>query len=338
MRGDQELIALLKEHLPHLHSGKVRESFSLGWHEAEKLRLVYVSDRLSALDFVLGFSVPMKGIVLNTKNLMARECLPTDIYQDLVASGTGIDDYLSDYPELQGIPELQARCLVVKDLEMIPREFIVRGALTGSGFKAYQETGTVSGHVLMPGLRNGQLLGLPLFTPSTKGQNGEHDVLVDAHETEKLYPGITEFVVGIYRAVHELHFDYGLFLADTKLEVGRIWKKGKPYFVLADEVGTPDSSRFWLWEEYLRVWPAQMPKSWDKDPARQWLRRAARNAGFDVDLLDPKNSDNVALVKGLIPPDDVVTQIAEGYFHSVLALGPTVESFWAERGVELFSS
>ncbi len=338
MRSDQELIALLKEHLPHLHSGKVRESFSLGVHEGEKLRLVYVSDRLSALDFVLGFSVPMKGVVLNTKNLMARECLPADIYQDLVASGTGIDAYLSDYPELQGIPELQARCLVVKDLEMIPREFIVRGALTGSGFAAYEKTGSVSGHVLMPGLRNGQLLGLPLSTPSTKGLNGEHDVLVDAYETELLYSGITEFVVGIYRSVHELHFDYGLFLADTKLEVGRIWKKGKPYFVLADEVGTPDSSRFWQWEEYLRVWPSQLPKSWDKDPVRRWLRLASKEAGFDIDSLDPKNSEHVALVKQLTPPYNVLLQIAEGYYDSVLALGPTVESFWAERGVELFSS
>ncbi len=337
MRSDQELIDLLKANLPHLHSGKVRESFALGVHDGEKLRLVYVSDRLSALDFVLGFSVPGKGIVLNIKNLMARECLSTDIYQDLVASGAGIDAYLEDYPELQGIPELQARCLVVKDLEMIPREFIVRGALTGSGFKAYEETGSVSGHLLMPGLRNGQLLGVPLSTPSTKGEDGEHDVLVDAFETEQLYPGITEFVIGVYRSVHELHFDYGLFLADTKLEVGRIWKKGKPYFVLADEVGTPDSSRFWTWTEYLKVWPERLPKSWDKDPARQWLRRAAHNADFDIDSLDPKNKEHVAMVKKLIPPEHVITQIAEGYLHSVLALGSTAESFWADREVDLFS-
>lgn len=337
MRTDQELIALLKKHLPFLHSGKVRESFYLGRHKQGKLRLVYVSDRLSALDFVLGFEVPLKGIVLNTKNLMAREYLSADILQDLVASGVGIDAYLGDYPELRGIPELQARCLVVRDLEMIPREFIVRGALTGGGFADYEKSGIVSGQELLPGLRNGQLLGLPLSTPSTKGQNGEHDVPVDAHETERLYPGITEFVTRVYRAVHKLHFECGMFLVDTKLEVGRAWFNGKPHFVLADEVGTPDSSRFWQWSEYLHVWPEQLPKSWDKDPARRWLRWAAAQAGFDIDSLDPKNSLHAARVKELIPPDAVLAEIANGYFQSVLALGPTVESFWVERGVELFA-
>ena len=334
MRSDRELIALLKAHLPHLHSGKVRESFRI-FLDDEKFRLVYVSDRLSALDFVLGFTVPMKGILLNATSLVARECLPADIAQDLVASGTGIDAYLSEYPGLQGIPELQARCLIVKDLDMIPREFILRGALTGNGFAAFEKMGSVCGHVLMPGLQNGQLLGLPLFTPSTKGKDGEHDKPVDAYETERLYPGITEFTTRIYREVHKLHFDRGTLLADTKFEVGRIWRKGKPYFVLADEVGTPDSSRFWSWPEYQSVWPGRMPRSFDKDPARHWLRQEARFLGFDIDALNPKDPDSQARVRRLVPPQEIIDSIFSGYLWSLEQLGETLEGFWEKRGVPL---
>ncbi len=338
MRGDSDLIPLLKANLQHLHSGKVRETFLLGRFGDFVLLLVYVSDRLSAYDFVLGFSVPMKGIVLSTKNLMAREHLPADIPQDLVASGVGIDEYLHEYPQLQGIPELQARCLVVQKLEMIPREIICRGALTGNGFKTYNQTGQLCGHKPLPGLRDGQLLGVPLFTPTTKGKDGEHDEFVDAFETEKLYPGITEFGMRVYREVHALHFEHGIFMADTKFEIGRVWKQGKPYFVLADEVGTPDSSRFWMWLEYQNVWPRELPRSWDKDPARRWLVRAASDQGFDLGTLDPKNKDDVARVKTLIPPDDVLTRIADGYIQTVHMMGPTLESFWTERGVNLFGA
>lgn len=339
MRGDSDLIPLLKEHLPHIHSGKVRESFSLGRVEGRKMRLIYVSDRISALDFVLGFPVPGKGIVLNTMNLRARSCLKDYVEHDIVAFGRGIDEFLKDYPVLQGIPELWVRCVVVYELDMIPYEIVVRGALTGSGFTAYQETGSVCGHELLPGARNGELLLTPLVTPTTKAADGGHDEPVNHQVVENLYPGLSALALLLYRRLHLLYIYRpapGPFMADTKFEFGRRFDgRGLPHFVLADEAGTPDSSRFWDFVEYRTAWPIRMPRSYDKDPIRKWLRFATTQQDYNIGDLDPKNPLHQEKIKGLEPPPpELLIETLDGYQWPLLQLNESLETFWKKRGVE----
>jgi phosphoribosylaminoimidazole-succinocarboxamide synthase len=245
--------------LPHLHRGKVRDLYDLG---GDRLLMV-TSDRLSAFDVVMSEPVPDKGRVLTAMSVF---------WFDLLAGVTPnhlISAELADVPPAAQRPELAGRVMVVHRCEMLPVECIVRGYLAGSAWKEYVRDGTVCGIQLPGGLREADRLPEPLFTPSTKAGSGGHDENIPfermmdlvgeerAHEARALS-------VAVYRRAADHAAERGIVVADTKFELGVL--DGR--LVLADEVLTPDSSRFWPADAWV---PGQTPPSFDKQPVRDWL-------------------------------------------------------------------
>ncbi|HLN78978.1 MAG TPA: phosphoribosylaminoimidazolesuccinocarboxamide synthase [Nocardioidaceae bacterium] len=248
----------------HIHSGKVRDLYRL-----EDGRLLMVaSDRISAYDFVLDTTIPDKGAILTQMSLWWFEQL-TDIVPNHIVS-TDVPDSVP--------PELQRRAVVCEELDMFPVECVVRGYLTGSGLADYRATGEVCGIALPEGLVDGSRLPEPIFTPATKAAVGDHDenVSYDAvagvigHERAEQLRRLT---LAIYGRAETIARERGIILADTKLEFGA---RPDGTVVLADEVLTPDSSRFWpadAWE------PGHAQPSYDKQIVRDWLTSAA--SGWD---------------------------------------------------------
>ena len=258
-----------------IHRGKVRDTHDLPGHP-DKL-LVVVTDRISALDFILPVLVPNKGYVLNAMSIFWTRALCQFQY-DLVAFGSAIDLYLP--ANLQGNADLQRRAVVIWKLEMLPIEAIVRGYLTGSGKTDYIRDGKVCGHLLPEGLKDGSPLEKPLFTPSTKAAAGSHDVNISRDEVVKKFGRFVEdTALGFYSAAQKIALERGIIIADTKIEVGRRFPDGR--LIIGDERLTPDSSRFWRiqdWEDAVRaneslsVKDSKAPKSLDKEPVRDFLR------------------------------------------------------------------
>jgi phosphoribosylaminoimidazole-succinocarboxamide synthase len=244
-----------------LHSGKVRDVYADG----DDLVLV-ASDRLSIYDVVLPTPVPDKGAVLTQLSLWWFERL-TDLVSHHVLSAT-------DVP-----PEFVGRAVRCRRLSMLPVECIARGYLAGLGLKEYERTGTVSGVALPPGLVEGSRLPEPIFTPTTKAPVGEHDEFLTYTEVGELVGAeraarLRELTLAVYARGAELAARGGILVADTKLEFGL---DSAGAIVLADEVLTPDSSRFWpanAWEpgrpqfsfdkQYVRDWSASL--DWDRTP------------------------------------------------------------------------
>ncbi len=235
-----------------LHSGKVRDVYADG----DDLVLV-ASDRVSIYDVVLPTPIPDKGAVLTQLSLWWFDRLG-DLVPNHVISGT-------DVPT-----EFAGRAMRCRRLEMLPVECVARGYLTGSGLKDYDKTGVVSGVALPPGLVDGSRLPEPVFTPSTKAPLGQHDEAMTFGEVEDLVGADTaarlrELTLAVYvRGAAEAAAN-GIIVADTKLEFGRDPATGE--IVLADEVLTPDSSRFWpadRWE------PGRPQDSFDKQFVRDW--------------------------------------------------------------------
>ena len=235
-----------------LHSGKVRDVYADG----DDLVLV-ASDRVSIYDVVLPTPIPDKGAVLTQLSLWWFDRLG-DLVPNHVISGT-------DVP-----PEFAGRAMRCRRLEMLPVECVARGYLTGSGLKDYEKTGVVSGVALPPGLVDGSRLPEPIFTPSTKAPLGQHDEAMTFDEVEDLVGADTaarlrELTLAVYARGAETAAANGIIVADTKLEFGRDPATGE--IVLADEVLTPDSSRFWpadRWE------PGRPQASFDKQFVRDW--------------------------------------------------------------------
>lgn len=248
--------ALEPDGLRHLASGKVRDLY-----EADAGHLLLVaSDRISAFDVVLDDPVPGKGVVLTALTQFWLEQLDDLVGNHLVGWRA------SELPP--GARHLAGRAMLVRRLEMVPIECVARGYLAGSGWKEYQATGTVCGILLPTGLRESERLPTPLFTPATKAVTGHDEnisaarmaALVGTELTGKLH----HLTVEVYRRAAERAARRGILLADTKLEFGLAGGE----VVLADEVLTPDSSRFWpagAWE------PGQSPPSFDKQYVRDWL-------------------------------------------------------------------
>lgn len=245
--------------LPVYMKGKVRDVYDLG----DKL-LIVVTDRISAFDVVFNETIPNKGKVLNS-----IAAFWFDYTKDIIANHViSIDpsDYpmgLSEYKE-----ELAGRSMLVKKINMLPTECIVRGYLEGSALKEYNASGTVSGIALPEGLKQGDKLPQPLFTPSTKADEG-HDINITFEELCKIIGDKTAdqlrvYSLKLYAKASEYALTKGIILADTKFEFGIIEDK----LVLADEIFTPDSSRFWLLSEYE---PGRAQKSFDKQYLREWL-------------------------------------------------------------------
>ena len=249
--------------LPLIASGKVRELYDLG----DRLLLV-ASDRISTFDAVHPTPIPDKGKVLTGLSVFWFEQLADVIPNHFISATDGVPD------------EVRGRALVVKKLAMLPVECVVRGYITGSGWKDYQATGHVSGLELPPGLQESEQLPQPLYTPSTKAEVG-HDEAIDFEQTVELLDGDRAFAeqvrdvsVELYAKAAEHARGRGVILADTKFEVGR---DADGTLTLGDEVLTPDSSRFWPVEgyavgrgqpsfdkQYVRDWAAQT--GWDKQP------------------------------------------------------------------------
>lgn len=287
--------------LPLLHRGKVRDTYDLG----NNLLLVVATDAISIFDFVLNALVPEKGKILTAmSHFWLTQFEKSGIKTHLVAAGAAIDDYLPR--ELRGNPDLQSRAMIVLKLKMAPCEFIARGVLIGSGFKDYLATGEVCGHKLPLGLQDGDALPRSIDTPTTKADCG-HDEALDAEETRTKYPQETALLFEIYKYVREVSSACGILFADTKLEFGRD-EAGVLY--LADEVATPDSSRFWelsTWAVGREAEKRKAPPPYDKQLVRQW--------GIEqgINKLDPLSPDDVAKAQSLSVPPDLIGATTKTY-------------------------
>ena len=246
--------------LPHLHSGKVRDIYAVG----DDRLLMVTSDRLSAFDVVLTEPIPQKGRVLT-----AMSAFWFDVLGDVVGSHL-ISTDVADLPDgaVTGDHDLDGRMMLCHKAEMLPLECIVRGYLSGSAWKEYARSGTMHGQALPPGLQESEQLPEPVFTPSTKADEG-HDENISFEAAVAL---VGEDVAGRARDVSlelsrrgaALARERGIIIADTKFELGFV--DGE--LVVCDEVMTPDSSRFWPVEEWK---PGATPPSFDKQPVRDHL-------------------------------------------------------------------
>ncbi len=257
--------------LPLITSGKVREMYALGEAPGEAggpgRLLMVASDRISTYDAVHPTPIPDKGKVLSGLSVFWFEKTSHIVANHLISATDGV-------PESE-----RGRALVVRSLRMLPVECIVRGYITGSGWKDYQSSGRVSGIELPPGLRESERLPEPIFTPSTKAEAG-HDEAIDIDRAaelvgdEALMRKVAEVAVELYSFAAELARSRGVILADTKFEFG-LDDAGE--LVVGDEVLTPDSSRYWPAEgyevghgqpsfdkQYVRDWASE--SGWDKHP------------------------------------------------------------------------
>jgi phosphoribosylaminoimidazole-succinocarboxamide synthase len=259
----------------HVYSGKVRELYapidpSTGQASKDELLLV-ATDRISAYDFILDSEIPDKGKVLTQLSLWWFDQL-ADIIPNHVISTQ--------------VPEAVAgRAVLVQRLDMVPVECIGRAYLTGSGLTEYRETSSVCGVTLPAGLQDGSLLPSPIFTPTSKAPIGQHDqpmtyAEVAAQVGGSIAASVRDLTIAILKRGNEIAAGRGILLADTKVEFGldatRPDAEGNPTIVLADEVLTPDSSRFWR----AATWqPGRAQDSYDKQFVRDWLTSPA--SGWD---------------------------------------------------------
>ena len=245
--------------LPHLYSGKVRDIYDAG----DGRLLLVTSDRLSAFDVVMAEPIADKGRVLT-----AMSAFWFDHLADVVGSHLLSTD-LADLPAGAQDPELAGRVMLCRRAEMLPIECIVRGYLTGSAWKEYRATGTMHGTELPAGLLESSALPEPVFTPSTKAEVGDHDENISFDRAVELVgPELAEKArsvsLELYRRGAAWAAARGILIADTKFELGLI--DGE--LVVADEVLTPDSSRFWPADQWH---PGSTPPSFDKQPVRDYL-------------------------------------------------------------------
>jgi phosphoribosylaminoimidazole-succinocarboxamide synthase len=243
-----------------LNRGKVRDNYAV---DADKL-LIVTTDRLSAFDVIMGEPIPGKGQVLNRMANFWFERLAHIVPNHL----TGIAP--ESVVAADEAAQIQDRAVVVKRLEPILVEAVVRGYLAGSGWKDYQQTGAVCGTSLPPGLQNAQKLPEPIFTPAAKAEAGHHDenisyITMEQRIGTELSATIRDLSIKLYREAAEYAATRGIIIADTKFEFG-LDERGRLF--LMDEALTADSSRFWPAEAYQ---VGSNPPSFDKQFVRDWL-------------------------------------------------------------------
>lgn len=270
-----------------ISSGKVREIYEV---DEDKLLLV-VSDRISAFDYILPSLVPNKGKILNQISKFWF-----DYIKDIIPNHV-ISTDIKDFPAEFQTEEFEGRSMLVKKLKMIPVECIVRGYITGSGWKNYQKDGTVCGITLPEGLQESEKLPEPIFTPTTKAAEG-HDENISFDEVcnligKDLAEELRAKTIEIYQKCADYALTKGVIIADTKFEFG-MDENGK--LVIGDEVLTPDSSRFWPASDY-QVGRGQ--KSFDKQYIRDWIK----STGYD-----PESGSPI--------PDDVINTTAQKYIEA----------------------
>ena len=247
--------------------GKVRQIYDNG----DSLIMV-ATDRISCFDVILNNVIEKKGTVLTqmskfwfdyTKDIMDNHMISTDV---------------KDMPEFFQTPEFEGKSMLCKKLKMLPLECIVRGYITGSGWASYKKDGTVCGIKLPEGLKESEKLPEPIYTPSTKAEIGDHDLNISYEESiahlEKYYPGkgaeyakkLKDATIALYKKCADYALSKGIIIADTKFEFG-LDEDGN--ILIADEMLTPDSSRFWPLSEYE---VGHSEPSFDKQFARDWLK------------------------------------------------------------------
>jgi phosphoribosylaminoimidazole-succinocarboxamide synthase len=245
--------------------GKVRDIYDLG----DKLLMV-ATDRISAFDYILEDEIPHKGAVLTQISLFWLEQLKDVIGNHLISADVvDLPEQFKPYADY-----LRGRFMLVKKAEMFPVECIVRGYLAGSGLKEYQKQGTVCGIQLPEGLVNSSKLPEPIFTPSTKAEIGDHDENISFERCAEILgedaaTQLRDLAIKVYSVARDHAAENGIIIADTKFEFGVI----DGQIILADEVLTPDSSRFWPGDAYE---PGRDQASFDKQYVRDWL-----NANWD---------------------------------------------------------
>ena len=245
--------------LPHLYSGKVRDIYDAG----DDRLLMVTSDRLSAFDVVMAEPIPHKGRVLTATSAFWFEHLADVCGSHLISTS------VADLPAEAQLPELAGRVMLCRRADMLSVECIVRGYLSGSAWKEYRATGTMHGIPLPRGLEESARLPEPVFTPSTKAEAGLHDENISFEDAVDILgkeqaEAAREISLELYRRGADWAAARGIIIADTKFELG--WVDGE--LVVADEVLTPDSSRFWPADEWT---PGTTPPSFDKQPVRDYL-------------------------------------------------------------------
>ena len=290
----QPAVSTVELDLPHLSSGKVRELFDLGGDGL----LFVASDRISAYDVVMPQAIPDKGRLLTGMSIFWFGAT-SDICPNHFISATSTDLPRAVRDQVEA---LQGRHMVVRKLEMLPVEFVVRGYLVGSGWKDYQRTGSVCGIPLPAGLTEASKLPEPIFTPATKATVGHDENISEAEAAELCPPGTLkvarDYAIELYKRAAGYARGRGIIIADTKFEFG-LAPDGTPSgeVTLADEVLTPDSSRFWPADRWV---PGTNPPSLDKQYLRDWL--------------DAQGWDHRPPAPDL--PPDVVEQTRAGYVEA----------------------
>lgn len=261
----QEVVLQTNLPLPLFGRGKVRDTYDLG----DRLLMV-ATDRISAFDAILPNGIPDKGRVLTLLSAFwfgrTHEIVPNHL---LSIETSDLPESLSASAEM-----LAGRFMLVSKAKRLDFECVVRGYLAGSGWADYQRAGAVCGVELPAGLRQGDQLPEPIFTPATKAETG-HDINISLDEMknsvgEDLGQAIADASIAIYRAAAAYALDRGIIIADTKMEFGLL----DDQLILIDELLTPDSSRFWAVGEYT---PGGSPPSFDKQYVRDWLERSGWN-------------------------------------------------------------
>jgi phosphoribosylaminoimidazole-succinocarboxamide synthase len=265
----------------HLHSGKVRDLYQT----PEGNLLMIASDRISAFDYVLSSKIPDKGKILTALSLWWFDQLTQIVPNHLIST---------DVPA-----SVTGRAVIVEKLEMLPIECVVRGYLVGSGFQDYELTGSICGHKLPKGLQLASKLPTAIFTPATKAEMGEHDQNISMDEVINLIgtdlaSKVEQISLEIYNQASQIALNKGVVLADTKFEFGL---RSDGTLVLADEVLTPDSSRFW---DPTKIELGSSPESYDKQFVRNWL--LSKESGWQKDLTPPP-----------VLPDQIISQTAAKY-------------------------
>ncbi len=262
--------------LPNRRIGKVRDLYDAKLSDGSDGILIIATDRISAFDVVMGNGLPGKGVVLTQLSRFWFARFEGQVDHHLVST---------DVADVQGLnaaerKSLAGRIMLCRKVDVIPIECIARGYLTGSGWKDYQKTGAVCGIALPPGLRNGDRLPEPIFTPSTKAETG-HDENISFDDGADivgvdLMRWLRETTLDLYRLASAYALERGIILADTKFEFGTML--GEPRPLLIDEIFTPDSSRFWPADRWR---PGAEQESFDKQFVRNYLETLVASGGWD---------------------------------------------------------
>lgn len=271
--------------LPRVARGKVRDVYAVG----DDRLLIVATDRLSAFDVVLPDPIPSKGKVLNQISVFWFNHLGNTAFNHLITDKVSEMELAPEVVSRFG-PMLEGRSMLVRRTKPVLVECVVRGYLTGSGWKDYLKTGAICGHELSKGLKQCEKLPQPIFTPSTKAEVG-HDENIDFDGAVKLVGEdiarrIRNIAIDLYEKGAEYAATKGILIADTKFEFGILKNQGREEIILIDEVLTPDSSRFWPRDGYET---GHDQPSFDKQIVRNWLEAS----GWDKTPPGPKLPEEV---------------------------------------------